>query len=108
MLGLMGEKFIEITPGTAQAPRVQPEFEIGGFDPIPMHEMMSKMYVLTDKFDEMMTLMNPMMEKMNGFVEGHEEDIARSIANIHEITANIRDLTYDLKHRPWRLVRKNS
>lgn len=108
MLGLMGEKFIEISPGTESSPPAQPGFEIQGVDPVPMHVMMSKMNVLTDKFDEMMTMMNPMIAKMNGFVEGHEEDIARSISNIHEITANVRDLTYDLKHRPWRLVRKNS
>lgn len=108
MLGLMGEKFIEISPGTEGAPYAKPGFEIPGVDPVPLHVMMAKMNVLTDRFDEMMIMMNPMLAKVSTFVEGHEEDIARSIANIHQITANVRDLTEDLKHHPWRLVRKNS
>lgn len=108
MLGLMGEKFIEISPGTEAAAYAKPGFEIQGVDPVPLHVMMSKMNVLTDRFDEMMIMMNPMLAKVSEFVGGHEEDIARAIANIHQITANVRDLTEDLKHHPWRLVRKNS
>ncbi len=108
MLGLMGEKFIELTPGSEAAAFLKEGTEIQGDDPIPLYVMMHKMNVLTDRFDEMMIMMNPMLAQMSTFMKGHEEEIARTLANVHEITANLRDLTHDLKHRPWRLVRKNS
>ena len=34
------------------------------------------------------------------------EEISKSIGNLHEVTANLRDMTADLKLHPWRLVRK--
>ena len=108
MLGLMGEKFIELTPGSEAAPFLNADSEIQGDDPIPLYVMMHKMNTLTDRFDEMMIMMNPMLAKMSTFMNGHEEEIARTITYVHEITSNLRDLTHDLKYRPWRLVRKNS
>jgi len=68
--------------------------------------MIRKMDRLSDQMEVMMEQMNPMLGQASGFITSHGEDIAKIISNTHEISANVRDMTTDLKHRPWRLVRK--
>ena len=46
------------------------------------------------------------LKTTNDLVGGNKEEIAKSISNLHEVTANLRDMTADLKLHPWRLVRK--
>lgn len=107
MLGMLGEKFVELSPGSPEAPELSGSAEIEGVDPIPMHEMMRKMNYLADEMEIMMKQMNPMLGQISDFANGHKEDIAKMIANAHQITINLRELTTDLKHRPWRLLRKD-
>ncbi len=105
-LGLMGEKFVEITPGTVSAPVLKPGAEITGTDPIPMYLLVQKANLLADRMDEMTLSLNPMLKRFNELTEGQDETIAKIIANMEETSANLRDMTYNLKHHPWRLVRK--
>ncbi|HTL47472.1 MAG TPA: MlaD family protein [Verrucomicrobiae bacterium] len=105
-LGLMGEKFLELSPGTAGQPELTGGEAIPGLDPIPMHVMIRKMNMLADLMEELTRELNPMLKDMNGMLSGHQEEIAKTIANAQEISANIRDMTQDLKYHPWRLVRK--
>ncbi|HOE68713.1 MAG: mce related protein [Candidatus Omnitrophica bacterium ADurb.Bin314] len=105
-LGMMGEKFVEISPGSPDAPAMEKGNIIEGTDPIAMHQMVSKMNLLADQMDAMVKTLNPLIANTNNLLEGHEEEISKTLTNIHEITANLRDMTEDLKQRPWRLVRK--
>ena len=105
-LGLMGEKFVELTPGTMASEFVAPGATLQGTDPIPMHQMVSKMNMLADRMDEMTKSLNPLMEKINLLVGTHQEEISKTISNLHEISSNLRDMTSDLKRHPWKLIRK--
>lgn len=105
-LGMMGEKFIELSTGSQNAPPKTPGTEIEGNDPIPMHVLIRKMNLLADEVAKMTETLNPLLRTTNRLIEGHEEDIAKSISNLHEVSANLRDMTHDLKLHPWRLVRK--
>lgn len=105
-LGMMGEKFVELTPGTAAAPDLPPNEILLGTDPVPMYLLIQKMNLLADRVDEMTQSLNPMIDELNLALSGHKEEFGRIIANLDSTSANIRDLTADLKHRPWRLVRK--
>ncbi len=106
-LGMMGEKFVELSPGSIQAPALKPGSMIQGLDPIPMHQIIEKMNVLADRMDELTVSLNPLIGNMNTMLKGNEEQIAKMIANFEVTSANIRDITTDLKKRPWRLVRKS-
>ncbi|MFZ5801987.1 MAG: MlaD family protein [Candidatus Omnitrophota bacterium] len=106
-LGLMGEKFVELSPGTLASKPVPPGGQVTGVDPVPMHLLVSKMNVLADRMDILSHSLIPMTESLNDIMELHEEDIHKTIANLHEISANIRDMTHDLKYRPWRLIRRD-
>jgi phospholipid/cholesterol/gamma-HCH transport system substrate-binding protein len=105
-LGMMGEKFVEISLGSMDAPPMEQGAIVEGVDPIPMHLLIRKMNLLADQVDVMVKNLNPILEATNNLVTGHQEEIAKSITNLHQVTANLRDMTEDLKHRPWRLIRK--
>lgn len=130
-LGLMGEKFVELTPGTPATEILKPGSVLTGTDPIPMHALIRKMNLLADRMDELTASLNPMMARLDSMLVeyqdelalflsnvsetsgkvreitvDHQEDIAKMISNLHETSANIRDMTSDLKFHPWRLFRK--
>lgn len=105
-LGMMGEKFIEISVGTKDAPAMEVGQIIEGKDPIAMHVLIRKMNLLADEVAQMTDSLNPLLKTVNDVVGGNKEEISRSIGNLHEVSANLRDMTADLKLHPWRLVRK--
>jgi phospholipid/cholesterol/gamma-HCH transport system substrate-binding protein len=105
-LGMMGEKFIEISVGSKDAPPMETGKVIEGVDPIAMHVLIRKMNNLADEVAQMTESLNPLLKTTNELVGGNKEEISKSIGNLHEVTANLRDMTADLKLHPWRLVRK--
>lgn len=132
-LGMMGEKLIEIGPGSKDKPVLQPGATIQGQDPIPMHQMIGTLNTLSEEMVTMSESLNPLVANLNDLMEknaktieellqningttkglnkvlnGNQEQISKIIANLEVTSANVRDLTDDLKHRPWRLVRKGS
>lgn len=121
-LGMMGEKIIELSTGSKDSPALPVGTILEGVDPIPMHVLIRKMNLLADQMSAMADKLNPLIDSLDpliaslnplvattsDIVEGHKEEIAKSISNLHEITVNLRDMTHDLKLRPWRLVRKGS
>ena len=105
-LGLMGEKFVELTPGSGQSPELKKGVTIQGTDPIPMYMLVQKMNLLAGRMDEMTATLNPMLGHVDKMFAGHEQDISDMISNLHATSANIREMTDELKKHPWRLVRK--
>lgn len=130
-LGMMGEKLLEISPGSKSNPKMEPGNILDGVDAIPMHEMITKLNALsdemmkmTDSLDPMIVTLNDLLQKnsktiqellthLNGttkgldtILNGNQEEISKIIANLNQTSANVRDMTEDLKHHPWRLVRK--
>ena len=105
-LGLLGEKFLEITSGTLESPVLKPDGVLIGTDPIPMYLLIRKMNLLADRMDEMTVSLNPLLKRMDGMLAGNEEEVSKMISNLNETSANLRDMTHDLKFHPWRLVRK--
>jgi len=107
-LGMMGEKFIEISVGSKDAPPMEAGKVIEGVDPIPMHVLIRKMNLLADEVAKMTESLNPLLKTVNDVVGGNKEEISKTLGNFHEVSANLRDMTADLKLHPWRMVRKGS
>ncbi|MDD5226858.1 MAG: MlaD family protein, partial [Candidatus Omnitrophica bacterium] len=105
-LGMMGEKFIEISVGSKDAPPMEVGKVIQGEDPIAMHVLIRKMNLLADEVSKMTEDLSPLLKTMNDVVGGNKEEISKSIGNLHEVSANLRDMTAELKLHPWRLIRK--
>ena len=97
---------MELSPGSATASALPKGTIIEGNDPIAMHVLIRKMNLLADRVAEMTESLNPLLKTVNDVVGGNKEEISKSIGNLHEVSANLRDMTDDLKLHPWRLVRK--
>ncbi|MBI3314798.1 MAG: MCE family protein [Candidatus Omnitrophica bacterium] len=90
-LGLLGEKYVEIMPGTST------EFfkdgaVIVGHDPVPMEKLSERVNALTDKLETTIDNINKGQGTIGKFLT--DESIYR----------NLDELTADLKANPWKLL----
>lgn len=98
-LGLLGEKFIALSPGSPGTPRLEPGGALRGKDPLPLHQ-------LVDQMNELTKNMVPITEKTNRLLEGHEKDLEAILVNLNASSENLKEMTHDLKLHPWKLLRK--
>ena len=117
-LGLLGEKYIEIMPGTAKD-FIKPNTVIVGKDPIPVERVTEQVNELADKFSVTMEKVNKDLlsaknqEAFSGTLKGlndllakinrGEGTVGRLLAD-DSIYRNVNDLTADLKSHPWKLL----
>ena len=98
-LGLLGEKFISLTPGNPASPRLKPGAVLRGTEPMPLHVLIRQMNQLTEN-------LIPVTQKTNQLLEGHEKDLDQILSNLNASSANLKAMTEDLKFHPWKLLRK--
>lgn len=91
-LGLMGEKFVELTPGSPEAPPLEESGQIRGIDPIAMSAMIKQMMQL--------------VEEVNAAVRDNRDELASIFRNLEVSSQNLKEMTADLKAHPWKLLRK--
>jgi phospholipid/cholesterol/gamma-HCH transport system substrate-binding protein len=72
-LGMMGEKLVEISPGTKAAAALTPGATIEGEDPIPMHEMIGKLNLLSGEMVKMSSSLNPMIKSLNDLMQKNSD-----------------------------------
>lgn len=100
-LGLLGEKFIALTPGEPSSPKLKAGSALRGVDPLPLHR-------LIDQMDQLTESLIPITEKTNRLLEGHEKDVEAILVNLNASSQNLKEMTHDLKLHPWKLLRKDS
>jgi len=93
-LGLLGEKYLEITPGTKEATLLKDTETLRGQDPVSTEEITRDMKRTIIKVDNM-------IESINDVVG--DEEFKSSMKNT---ATNIEDLTADIKKYPWKLLHK--
>ena len=98
-LGLLGEKFISLTPGKLSSPLLEAGGTLRGTETIPLHHMIRQMNTLTEN-------MIPLTEQANQLMKGHEKDLESILVNLNAASENLKDMTQDLKLHPWKLLRK--
>ncbi len=107
-LGLIGEKYVEILPGTPGSPVLKDGDTITGYDSVSMQKMTQKGYEIILKLEEMLNSMNSILEK----VKAGEGTIGKLLVedtvytNLEEITADVKEMVKDLKAHPWKLLGK--
>lgn len=98
-LGLLGEKYLEILPGTAGSPALKNGDTIMGKDPVPMEKV-------TENLANLSSSINVIVERLkNG-----EGTIGKLMAkdevydDIKAITGNFKEFSEDIKRHPWKLL----
>ncbi|HEX4923016.1 MAG TPA: MlaD family protein [Bdellovibrionales bacterium] len=131
LAGIIGEKFLEISPGSTGAAELKPGATVRGEDPPRIDQLISQSYGLAGKilefveknegsvtntlkyFDQLVTNLNKTLQQLDKTTKRVE--VASMLENIHKITGDLAavsgklrgpeaDKTYDLIHRLiWRL-----
>lgn len=98
-LGLLGEKYLEITPGSREAGFLEEDGTIVGQDPIPMDEVTRTMKELSESAKELTDSANTILHR----IEKGEGTIGKLLID-DTIYKNLADFTEDIKRHPWKLL----
>jgi phospholipid/cholesterol/gamma-HCH transport system substrate-binding protein len=110
LAGLIGERYIEITPGTTDSPALAPGESIAGVDPPRIDQLISQSFNLAGKIQELIEqnkgdithsieLLYKLSNNLNKTLEKVDQskilssDLAQLITNLMEVTADIHDVT---------------
>ena len=101
VIGLLGEKYIEITPGSLDTPIIKPGANLVGKDAVDTSKVLSKA--------------GEAMEDLGGIISsirGGKGTVGKLVIdeelydNLNAMVKNLRELTEDVKEHPWKLFRK--
>jgi phospholipid/cholesterol/gamma-HCH transport system substrate-binding protein len=110
LAGLIGERYIEITPGTIDAPQLLPGDVIAGVDPPRIDQLISQSFNLAGKIQDLIEqnkgditrsieLLYKLSANLNRTLEKIDQskilshDLAQLITNLMEVTQDIREVT---------------
>lgn len=114
LAGLIGERYIEITPGTIDSPPLQAGDTIAGMDPPRIDQLISQSFNLAGKIQELIErnkgditrsieLLYKLSNNLNKTLEKVDEskilskDLSRLITNLMEMTTDVREVTKNLR-----------
>jgi phospholipid/cholesterol/gamma-HCH transport system substrate-binding protein len=127
-LGLLGEKYVEIIPGSSNAKPLKDGDKIRGKDPLATEAIAEKAYAVAAKLDQTMTHINEVVQDSE-FKNSLKQVVVNTVdatdsakAILFQIQSgqgtlgklvyeesvhkNLEDLTGDLKENPWKLLQK--
>jgi phospholipid/cholesterol/gamma-HCH transport system substrate-binding protein len=105
-LGLMGEKYIEINPGSKDAPLLEPGSTIIGEDPFQMEAFTKKGEELMAELSDALTNIKSLTKNVDGMVTENKDEVNEILKNVETTTANLKELSTDLKQNPWKIITK--
>ena len=106
-LGFMGEKYMEITTGTDASPLLGETELLKGTDPIPMMEMIKKGNAVLSEFEQTNQHMKKLTHQLDEILSSNRKGLDETFENLNSVSANLKDMTEDLKTHPWKLLRKS-
>ncbi len=98
-LGLMGEQYVHLSLGTEGAGPIKNNGLLYGDDMISIEDVTKEVYSATKELKKVMRSVNDLV--------GDEEfrcDIKETASNTRKASANLEEMTSDIKERPWKLL----
>lgn len=106
-LGLMGEKYVELTVGSADSPFLKPDSTIIGREPFDTAKFIEKGEQIADNLDQAIYDVRKLTGGVNEIIVVHREDLDKMLKNLVETSENIKAFSEDVKWHPWKLIRKS-
>ncbi len=105
-LGFMGEKYIELTPGTTESPIIKPGETIVGTDPVQMDELMKKGRKIADELEGAIGSLQKFLNDADDLVVSNKEDIREMIINLKEASIHAKGFVKTIEENPWKIIWK--
>jgi len=99
-LGLMGGKYVSITPGTIGSPKVKAGDVLRGEDPLEMAELMKEGREVLANLKTITTDLS----QIGGMLASNREDIEEIIKNLKETTQNAEEFTRKINEQPNAMI----
>ena len=106
-LGFMGEKYLELTVGKEDSPLLGDGEPLKGTDPIPMMEMIKRGNAVLTEFEATNQHMKKLTNQLDEILTSNRKGLDDTFQNLDSVSANLKDMTADLKAHPWKLLRKS-
>lgn len=106
LLGLMGDKYVEIYPSSSNEPYLKNGDFVIGKDPFRTEEFIKMGEDLGKRLDSALLDLQNLTQQVNGVVSGNRKDIDQIVLNLKDTTANFKEFSEDLKKYPWKLLFK--
>ncbi|NQT00093.1 MAG: MCE family protein [Candidatus Omnitrophica bacterium] len=106
-LGLMGEKYVELTAGSPSSPFLEPGSTIIGREPFDTTKFMEKGEQIAENLDLAIISMRELSDGVNEVIVVHRQDLDAMLKNLVETSENIKAFSEDVKWHPWKLLRKS-
>lgn len=107
-LGLLGEKYIEIIPGSDYTSLVKEGGTLTGQDPVAMEEITEETKKLVLKLEDTLSGLNDVL----GQIKAGQGTLGKLVydetiyQNVEGATQDLKELAEDLKRHPWKLLSK--
>jgi len=105
-LGFMGEKYVELSPGTKGNPLLKPGDTIAGTDPTLMDELFKKGSRIADELEQTVVDLQKFIEDTNDLIVSNQDDIRRIVINLKETTEHAKEFAKTIEESPWKLIWK--
>jgi len=106
-LGLMGEKYVELTAGSANSPFLKPDSTIIGREPFDTTRFIERGEQIADNLEQAIISIRTLSSGVNELIVVHREDLDEMLKNLVESSENMKAFTEDVKWHPWKLIRKS-
>ena len=105
-LGLMGEKYIELTPGEEGSAIIKANSTIPGKDPADMDAIVEEAQAMMKTASATMDNISKLAANLNDAVKDNKSGIDEIVDNLKATTQNFEEFSDDIKRNPWKLLVK--
>ncbi|MBN3041136.1 MAG: MCE family protein [Candidatus Omnitrophica bacterium] len=112
-LGLMGEKYIQITSAKGTG-FLKPNATLIGKPYMDLDALMDEALDITDDIGVLVNNVNSLTDEvkklsinLNHTVEGNQDKISQIVDNLETTSKNMEEFTEDIKRHPWKLLYRN-
>jgi phospholipid/cholesterol/gamma-HCH transport system substrate-binding protein len=105
-MGLMGEKYLELTSGTKESPFLEEGSLIIGKEPLMMDEIIDKAMGIANNVDAGIADLRKLIQDADSILVTNQADIARIIDNLNATSENFKEFSDDIRRNPWKILMK--
>jgi phospholipid/cholesterol/gamma-HCH transport system substrate-binding protein len=106
-LGLMGEKYIELSPGDKGSQLIKHGDTIQGKDPIDIDAIIEEATSTMQAAKDAMINISSLAKNLDKAVGDNRGNIDEIMNNLRRTTDNLEEFTDDIKRNPWKLLVKD-